>query len=97
MSGQLPIAPDGRKLNDETFAVQARQGLDNVTHALNGAGSSVGKLLQVRVYVTDIGDWPEFNTIYAGWTGAARPARAVVPVPQLHYGFKIEVEAIALA
>jgi enamine deaminase RidA (YjgF/YER057c/UK114 family) len=30
------------------------------------------------------------------WAGEARPARAVVPVPQLHYGFKIEVEATAL-
>jgi enamine deaminase RidA (YjgF/YER057c/UK114 family) len=41
--------------------------------------------------------WPEFNRIYAEWAGAARPARAVVPVPALHYGFKIEVEALALA
>jgi enamine deaminase RidA (YjgF/YER057c/UK114 family) len=31
------------------------------------------------------------------WIGAARPARAVVPVPELHYGFKVEVEAVALA
>ncbi len=97
VSGQLPIAPDGRKLNEEPFAAQARQVLDNVALALKGAGSGVDKLLQVRVYVTDIADWPEFNTLYAQWAGAARPARAVVPVPQLHYGFKIEVEAVALA
>ena len=59
--------------------------LDNVAQALAGGGSSIEKLLQVRVYVTDIASWPEFNTIYAQWAGAARPARAVVPVPQLHY------------
>jgi enamine deaminase RidA (YjgF/YER057c/UK114 family) len=53
--------------------------------------------LQVRVYLTDIADWPAFNTLYAAWAGAARPARAVVPVPQLHYGFRIEIEAVALA
>lgn len=97
VSGQLPIAPDGTKLNEAPFAEQARQVLDNVAHALAGAGSSVEKLLQVRVYVTDIASWPEFNTIYAQWAGDARPARAVVPVPQLHYGFRIEVEAVALA
>jgi enamine deaminase RidA (YjgF/YER057c/UK114 family) len=33
---------------------------------------------------------------YAEWAGASRPARAVVPVPCLHYGFQIEVEAIAV-
>jgi reactive intermediate/imine deaminase len=97
VSGQLPIAPDGTKLNEAPFAEQARQVLDNVAKALAGAGSGVEKLLQVRVYVTDIASWPEFNTIYARWAGDARPARAVVPVPQLHYGFKIEVEATALA
>ena len=55
------------------------------------------KLTQVRVYVTDIADWPAFNALYAKWAGASRPARCVVPVPQLHYGFKIEVEAVGLA
>jgi 2-iminobutanoate/2-iminopropanoate deaminase len=97
VSGQLPIAPDGTKLNEAPFAAQARQVLDNVAQALAGAGSGIDKLVQVRVYVTDIASWPEFNTLYAQWAGAARPARAVVPVPQLHYGFKIEVEAVALA
>lgn len=97
VSGQLPIAPDGTRLNEASFAEQARQVLDNVARALEGAGSGVEKLVQVRVYVTDIASWPEFNAIYAQWAGAARPARAVVPVPQLHYGFKIEVEAVALA
>ena len=28
--------------------------------------------------------------------GTSRPARAVMPVPQLHYGFKVEIEAVAL-
>jgi 2-iminobutanoate/2-iminopropanoate deaminase len=96
VSGQLPIAPDGAKLNDVPFERQAQQVLDNVAAALIGAGSAIERLVQVRVYVTDIASWPAFNTIYAHWIGASRPARAVVPVPELHYGFKIEVEAVAL-
>lgn len=97
VSGQLPVTPDGQLLADAPFEVQARQTLDNVGAALRSAGSSVGNLVQVRVYVTDIELWPAFNAIYAQWCGAARPARAVVPVPKLHYGFLIEVEATALA
>lgn len=97
VAGQLPVEPDGRLLNEAHFEAQARQVLANVGAALRGAGSSVAKLVQVRVYITDIELWPLFNTIYAEWAGSARPARAVVPVPQLHYGFKIEVEATALA
>ena len=97
VSGQLPIAPDGAKLNAASFDEQARQVLFNVEVALVAAGSSVAQLAQVRVYVTDIDNWPAFNTIYAQWAGASRPARAVVPVSQLHFGFLIEVEAVAVA
>jgi 2-iminobutanoate/2-iminopropanoate deaminase len=97
VAGQLPIASDGTRLGDAPFAEQAALTLANVAAALRGAGSDIGKLLQVRVYLTDIGDWPAFNTLYAAWAGDARPARAVVPVPQLHYGFRVEIEAVALA
>lgn len=96
VSGELPIAPDGTKLDKAPFEQQAQQVLDNVAAALKGAGTSVDKLVQVRVYVTDIGNWPEFNGLYAKWTGTAKPARCVVPVPQLHFGFLIEVEATAV-
>lgn len=97
ISGQLPVAPDGTVLNEAPLEMQARQVLANVEAALRGAGSSVDRLLQVRVYITDIAWWPEFNQVYAQWTGDARPARAVVPVPALHYGCALEVEAVALA
>ncbi|MEJ6022880.1 RidA family protein [Ramlibacter sp. PS4R-6] len=95
VSGQLPIARDGTKLNGASFADQARQVLANVQAVLEAAGSGVDRLVQVRVYVDDVANWPEFNTIYAQWAGASRPSRAVVPTGALHYGFKIEVEAVA--
>ena len=97
VAGQLPITPQGEKLSDAPFERQAQQVLDNVRAALRGAGSDVDRLVQVRVYVTDIAHWGAFNTIYAQWAGAARPARAVVPISALHFGLLIEVEAVALA
>lgn len=95
VSGQLPIAPDGTRLSDRDFETQARQALANVAAALASAGTGIAALVQVRVYVTDINDWPVFDTVYSEWVGAVRPARAVVPVPALHYGFRIEIEAVA--
>ncbi|HEX7685100.1 MAG TPA: RidA family protein [Trinickia sp.] len=95
VSGQLPIDSTGRKLTDKPFEAQAEQVLANLASALAGAGSDIAKLAQVRVYIVDIGYWAAFNEIYARWAGEARPARAVVPVPALHFGLKIEVEAVA--
>ncbi|CAN7624420.1 RidA family protein [Trinickia sp. LjRoot230] len=97
VSGQLPIDATGGKLTDRSFEDQAEQVLVNLASALAGAGSDVRKLAQVRVYIVDIAHWASFNEIYARWAGDARPARAVVPVPALHFGLKIEIEAVALA
>jgi reactive intermediate/imine deaminase len=97
ISGQLPITPDGRKLADASFDEQALQALDNIASALHAAGSDIADLVQVRVYLDDIANWPRFNELYAQWIGETRPARAIVPTPPLHYGFKIEVEAVAVA
>ncbi|MGN6648558.1 RidA family protein [Trinickia sp.] len=95
VSGQLPIDSSGRKLVESAFEEQAEQALANLASALSSAGSEIKKLVQVRVYIVDVGHWATFNEIYARWAGDARPARAVVPVPALHYGLKIEVEAVA--
>jgi len=96
VSGQLPIAPDGTRLAEASFEQQAQQVLENVKTALAAAGSGIDRLVQVRVYLDAIENWPAFNTIYAQWAGDARPSRAIVPTGPLHFGFKVEVEAVAL-
>lgn len=97
VSGQLPIDASGHKLTDKPFEAQAERVLANLAAALAGAGSDVTKLAQVRAYIVDVAHWGSFNEIYARWAGDAKPARAVVPVPALHFGLKIELEAVALA
>jgi reactive intermediate/imine deaminase len=96
VSGQLPITSAGEKLVDASFSVQARQVLENVGTVLKASGSGIANLVQVRVYIAGMDNWPEFNRIYAEWAGNSQPSRAVVPTSQLHYGLKVEVEAVAL-
>ncbi|MCG2591520.1 RidA family protein [Ramlibacter sp. XY19] len=96
VSGQLPITAAGEKLTQASFADQTRQVLANVANILQASGSGIDRLVQVRVYVDSSDNWPEFNAIYSQWAGASRPSRAVVPVGALHYGLKVEVEAVAV-
>ncbi len=95
VAGQLPVVPDDpqRKLDD--FEAQAHQVITNVIAILEAAGSSPGSILKATVYIVDIDHWPAFNRIYAERLGAHRPARTVVPVPQLHYGYLVEMDVIA--
>lgn len=96
VSGQLPITPTGEKLSGAPFEQQARQVLDNVAAAISAFDCTPRDLVQVRVYLASLDHWPAFNAIYADWIGAARPSRAVVPTGPLHFGFLIEVEAVAV-
>ena len=97
ISGQLPVLPCGTHAPEADFAAQARQALANLFAALAAAGTSRQAIVKVTVYVTNITDWPAFNALYAQAMGDHRPARSVVPVPVLHHGYRIEIDAIALA
>lgn len=95
VSGQLPIAPDGTRHCAASFEQQARLAIQNMLAVVEAAGGSAATVLKVTVYLVGVENWPRFNAIYAEMMGEARPARSVVPVPELHYGCLVEVDAIA--
>jgi reactive intermediate/imine deaminase len=95
VAGQLPIVPSDPQARLEGFEAQARQVIANVVAILEAAGSGTDHILRTTVYIADVAHWPAFNAIYAEMLGAHKPARTVVPVAQLHYGYLVEMDAIA--
>ena len=96
-SGQLPFLPDGSHGADRPFDEQARQVLDNLDRVLTAAGTSRERVLHVTAFLVGIDHWDAFNRVYAEFFGEWRPTRTVVPVPNLHFGYLLEIEAIAAA
>ncbi len=95
VAGQLPIVPGSSDRTVGSMEQQTEQTLRNVEAVLKAAGSGLDKVLQMTLYVSDISLWGEVNIAYARVMGAHKPARAVVPVKELHYGYQIEIQAIA--
>lgn len=95
VAGQLPIKPGASDKTVGTIEAQAEQCLTNLREILRAAGSDLNRLLKVTVYISDIGLWGKVNEVYTRFLGEHRPARAIVPCKELHYGFQIEIEAIA--
>jgi len=95
VAGQLPGVPGDPDRRLATFDEQARRVIDNVFAILEAAGSAPGLVLRTTVYIADVAHWPAFNAIYAEKFGAHRPARTVVPVAALHYGYLVEMDAVA--
>lgn len=75
---------------------QTELALRNVEAVLHAAGSSLDRVMQMTIYISDIELWGAVNRKYAEIMGDHRPARAIVPVKDLHFDTKIEIQAIAL-
>ena len=95
VAGQLPVVPAQPDKRIEDFDAQAHQVITNVLEILEASGSSADLIVKATVYIADIAHWPAFNAIYAERLGAHKPARTVVPVAQLHYGYLVEMDVIA--
>ena len=96
VAGQLPTDPKDR--NNRTVGSiedQTERTLRNVEAILLAAGSGLDRVLQMTIYISDIELWGGVNAAYARVMGAHKPARAVVPVKDLHYGYQIEIQVIA--
>lgn len=95
VSGQLAIDPSTGEKFTGAIEQQTEMTLRNLEAILHAAGSDLNHVLKTTVFVADIGLWGKVNEVYSHIFGEHRPARSVVPTKDLHYGFLIEVEAIA--
>lgn len=95
VSGQLGVRPDSSHTFDQPFQVQAHHALENMLHIVEAAGGSRTSIIKVTAYIVGVRNWIIFNQVYGSVLGASRPARSVVPVPELHHGYLAEIDAVA--
>lgn len=90
-SGVLPMrVKPGASVKEQFDAV-----FDVIEAILKECESSLDKVVNCRIYIADLNDWPEINRLYSERFKSARPARVVVPVKELHFGYRLEVELMA--
>ena len=94
LSGILP-SPASVDPAIHSFEQQCASVFDQCEKVLRAAGCGLGDVVQCTVYLVGVEHWPAFNALYARLFGAHKPARAVVPVPALHFGFALELQVVA--
>ncbi len=95
VSGQLSIDPKTGEKKVGSIQEQTAQALSNISEILKAANSDLSRVLKMTLYISDIELWGAVNEVYARVMGEHKPARAVIPTKELHYGFLIEIEAVA--
>ncbi len=96
ISGQLPLDSEGHLVSG-TIGDQAKQALSNIQAILEAASGTLAQLVQCTIYISDITHWAEVDKVYGTFVSGlpVLPARAVIPVKEMHYGAQIEIQAIA--
>ena len=105
VAGQLPLNPvtgkvlDSSELDDgspETLAdAQTERTLRNVEAVLKAAGTDMDHVVNVTLYVVGRGLWPPVNEAFSRVFAGHRPARAIIPVPELKPGCLVEIQVVA--
>ena len=95
VSGQLPMNHATGEVETGAIELQTERALRNVEAILKEAGSDLDHVLQMTIYVSDMELWDRVNEVYKNILGDHKPSRAIVPVKDLHFGTKIEIQAVA--
>ena len=97
VSGQVAQAPDGSLVGAGDMEAQARQIFCNVEAVLALGGGTLGDIVRITTYVTDMTDYAGYARVRKELFPNADIASATVASPELvRPGFLIEIEATAV-
>ena len=97
VSGTPPLDTTTGALVRGDIETQTEASLKALKHCLESAGSSLEKVVMVRVYASNAGFFPSINRVYSRFFSTNPPSRTFVPVGSWPMEFDIEIECVALA
>jgi 2-iminobutanoate/2-iminopropanoate deaminase len=95
VSGQGAIDPQTNQVIHGTIEDETELSMENIRIILEEAESSLDKVLQVTVYLLDMGEYNRFNEVYKRYFQGDLPARTCVQAAKLPFGIRVEIDAIA--
>ncbi|MBI2406751.1 MAG: reactive intermediate/imine deaminase [Gemmatimonadetes bacterium] len=96
VSGQGGKVPATGALAGPDTAAQTEQCLRNIETILRAAGTDLQHVLRCGVFLVDMQEFTEMNTVYERVFGGHKPARTTVEVSGLPSpGLRVEIDCIA--
>ena len=94
-SGQLPIDPATGAFPEGGIKEQTRQSLLNVKAILEAAGLTMANVVKTTVFMADMNDFADMNSVYSEFFSQPYPARSAVAVKALPKDALVEIEVVA--
>ena len=97
VSGQIPINPStGKLIEDTAIKAQTKRVLDNMLAIVQAAGGAADNIVRTTVFLKDMNDFAEMNSVYAEYFQSAPPARSTVQAARLPRDVSVEIDCIAI-
>jgi reactive intermediate/imine deaminase len=94
ISGQIPLDPESMEIVPGGIEAQITRVFENLSAVCTAAGGSLDDIVKLTIFLTDMGDFPQVNTIMGQYFSEPYPARAAVQVAALPKGVSVEMDAI---
>ena len=95
-AGQIGLDPVTMEMVEGGIEAQTRQVLNNLQNVLEIADSGLNFIVKTTVFLHDMRDFANMNSVYAEFFPENPPARSTVQVAALPKGALVEIECIAL-
>jgi 2-iminobutanoate/2-iminopropanoate deaminase len=95
LSGQIPLDPSSGQLVAGDISVQTERVMENLGAVLRAASLGFQDVVRCTIYLVDLGEFSEVNSVYGRYFPSSPPARATVQVSALPRGARVEIDAIA--
>lgn len=94
LSGQIPLDPASMQLVDQDMRTQITQVFDNLQAVAEAAGGTLGDVVKLNIFLTDLAHFPLVNEIMSEYFSKPYPARAAIGVAALPKDAGVEMDAV---
>jgi len=95
-SGQVALDPSSGELVISDLATETHQVMKNLRAVLNEASMQFSDVIKCSIFLKDMNDFKEVNTIYGEYFTSDFPARETVQVAGLPLNVNVEISLIAI-
>lgn len=97
VSGQIPILPESGGVFKGNMKDQARLVLNNIEKILIASDSSLSNIVKMSVFMRNLNDLGELNSVFKEVFKVSPPAREVIQASRLPLDVDVEISVIALS
>lgn len=96
VSGQIPLNPFTGELEVDSIEAATHRILKNIESLLKEADMTLENIVKCSIFMTDLGQFSEMNSVYGSYFSSVPPARETVQVSKLPMNVPIEISCIAI-